>query len=336
MSGAVRVGVLGLGRIGAMHAELLHRRVAGARVSAVFDAEPARGAQVAARLGVDLAASAGELVARDDVDAVAICTSTDTHVELILAAAAAGKAIFCEKPIHLALDRVDACLAAVKRAGVPFQIGFNRRFDASFRAVRDGIDAGRVGKVELVVITSRDPAPDNEDYLRVSGGLFRDMTIHDFDMARFLLGEEPREVFATGSCLVDPVFAKLGDFDTVMVVLRTASGRLCHINNSVRAVYGYDQRIEVFGSSGMLRAGNRTSTSVEHSSADGIVTDKPLYFFLERYAESYAAELRSFVSCIEEGRVPAPGPEDGLRAMLLAEAALASSKSGKFEPVRAG
>jgi len=325
--------LFGAGQIGSIHA----RGIAvnpQARLKYVVDTRAEAAQRIAAATGAAIVDRDAAL-ADPAIKGVVIASATDTHADLAIAAAAAGKAIFCEKPIHLALDRVDACLAAVKRAGVPFQIGFNRRFDASFRAVRDGIDAGRVGKVELVIITSRDPAPDNEDYLRVSGGLFRDMTIHDFDMARFLLGEEPSEVFATGSCLVDPVFARLGDFDTVMVVLRTASGRLCHINNSVRAVYGYDQRIEVFGSSGMLRAGNRTPTSVEHSGADGIVTDKPLYFFLERYAESYAAELRSFVSCIEEGRVPAPGPEDGLRAMLLAEAALASSKSGRFEPVRA-
>src|SRR6266404_5503111 len=247
----IDLALFGAGQIGSIHA----RGIAAnpkARLKYVVDTR----AEAAQRIA---AATGAAIVDRDAALA-----------DPAIAAAAAGKAIFCEKPIHLTLDRVDACLAAVKRAGVPFQIGFNRRFDASFRAVRDGIDAGRVGKVELVVITSRDPAPDNEDYLRVSGGLFRDMTIHDFDMARFLLGEEPSEVFATGSCLVDPVFAKLGDFDTVMVVLRTKSGRLCHINNSVRAVYGYDQRVEVFGSSGMLRAGNRTPTSVEHSGVGGI------------------------------------------------------------------
>jgi myo-inositol 2-dehydrogenase/D-chiro-inositol 1-dehydrogenase len=328
----IELALFGAGQIGSIHA----RGIAAnpeARLKYVVDTRPEAAQRIAAATGaaiVDRATALGDAAIRG----VVIASATDTHAEIAIAAAQAGKAIFCEKPIDLALDRVDACLAAVARAGVPFQIGFNRRFDPSFRAVRDGIDSGRVGTVELVIITSRDPAPDNEDYLRVSGGLFRDMTIHDFDMARFLLGEEPVEVFAAGSCLVDPVFAKLGDFDTVMVVLRTASGKLCHINNSVRAVYGYDQRIEVFGSSGMLRAANRTPTSLEYSGADGIVSDKPLYFFLERYADAYAAELRSFVAAIAEGRAPVPGAEDGLRAMLLAEAALASSKSGRFEPVR--
>jgi myo-inositol 2-dehydrogenase / D-chiro-inositol 1-dehydrogenase len=328
----IELALFGAGQIGSIHA----RSIAAdprARLKYVVDTRQEAAQRIAAATGaaiVDRATALGDPAIRG----IVIASATDTHAEIAIAAAQAGKAIFCEKPIDLALDRVDACLAAVARAGIPFQIGFNRRFDPSFRAVRDGIDAGRVGTVELVVITSRDPAPDNEDYLRVSGGLFRDMTIHDFDMARFLLGEEPVEVFAAGSCLVDPVFARLGDFDTVMVVLRTASGKLCHINNSVRAVYGYDQRIEVLGSAGMLRAANRTPTSLEYSGADGIVSDKPLYFFLERYADAYAAELRGFVACIEEGRAPVPSAEDGRRAMLLAEAALASSKSGRFEPVR--
>ncbi len=328
----IELALFGAGQIGSIHA----RSIAAdpkARLKYVVDPRPDAAQRIVAATGAAIVDRATAL-ADPAIGGVVIASATDTHAEIAIAVAARGKAIFCEKPIDLALDRVDACLAAVARAGVPFQIGFNRRFDPSFRAVRDAIDAGRVGKVELVVITSRDPAPDSEDYLRVSGGLFRDMTIHDFDMARLLLGEEPSEVFATGSCLIDPVFARLGDFDTVMVVLRTASGRLCHINNSVRAVYGYDQRIEVFGSAGMLRAANLTPTSLEYSGADGIVSDKPLYFFLERYAEAYAAELRSFVASIAEGRQPVPGAEDGRRAMLLAEAALASSKSGRFEPVR--
>jgi myo-inositol 2-dehydrogenase/D-chiro-inositol 1-dehydrogenase len=328
----IELALFGAGQIGSMHARTIAadsrarlKYVVDLRADAAIRAAEATGAAV-----VDRATA----LADPKVAGVIIASATNTHAEIAIAAAVAGKAIFCEKPIDLALDRVDACLAAVKRAGVPFQIGFHRRFDPSFRAVRAGIDAGRIGKVELVAITSRDPQPDSEEYLRVSGGLFRDMTIHDFDMARFLLGEEPVEVFAAGSCLIDPVFAKLGDFDTVMATLRTASGRLCHINNSVRAVYGYDQRIEVLGSTGMLSAGNRTPTSLEYAGPDGIVADRPLRFFIERYAEAYAAELRSFVSCIADRRTPTPGAEDGLRAMLLAEAALASSRSGRFESVR--
>ena len=266
-----------------------------------------------------------------EVDGVMIAAATVTHADLAMAAAAKGKAIFCEKPIDLDLARTDACLEAVAQAGVLFQIGFNRRFDPSFHALKQRLDAGAIGRVEQVIITSRDPEPETEEALAGGGGVFREMTIHDFDMARHLLGEEPVRMFATGSCLVDPAYAKLGDYDTAMFILRTASGRQCHINNSVRATYGYDQRIEVLGSEGMLRAANRVPTSVELSTVAGVSTDKPLYFFVERYGEAYAAELDHFVTCIETGRTPDVGAQDGRRAMILCEAALASAKSGRFE-----
>jgi len=268
------------------------------------------------------------------IRAVVIASATRTHADLIIEAAAKGKAIFCEKPIDLDIARTDQCLAAVEKAGVPLQIGFNRRFDPSFAAVKKRIDAGEIGAVEQVIITSRDPEPESEEALAGGGGVFREMTIHDFDMARFLLGEEPIELFATGSSLVEPYYAKLGDYDTAMFILRTASGRQCHINNSVRAVYGYDQRIEVHGSKGMLQAGNRTPTSVSLSGESGIAADRPLYFFVERYAESYEAELDHFIQSISAGRTPAVGATDGRKAMVLCEAALASAKSGRFEPVR--
>jgi myo-inositol 2-dehydrogenase/D-chiro-inositol 1-dehydrogenase len=217
---------------------------------------------------------------------------------------------------------------------VHFQIGFNRRFDPSFRELKRRLEQGEIGSVEQVIITSRDPEPETEEQLAGGGGVFREMTIHDFDMARNLLGEEPVEVFATGSSLVSPAYAKLGDYDTAMFILRTASGRQCHINNSVRATYGYDQRLEVHGSKGMLRAANRTPTSVELSNSQSISTDKPLKFFIERYAESYAAELDHFVTCIEKNQTPEVGADDGRKAMILCEAALASAKSGRFEPIR--
>jgi len=247
----------------------------------------------------------------------------------VIAAAAAGKAIFCEKPIDLSLKRVDACLAAVKKAGVPMLVGFNRRFDPSFKALHDRLRAGEIGTVEQVIVTSRDPGLPPPEYLKVSGGQFRDMTIHDFDMARWLLGEEPVEVFATGSNLVEPWVGELGDVDSVMVVMRTASGRLAHINNSRRAVYGYDQRIEVLGSKGMLRAGNRTPTTVERAGADAVTCDLPLHFFLERYAEAYVAELKHFIAAIAAGERPSVGAPDGRQALVLADAAVESMKSGK-------
>jgi myo-inositol 2-dehydrogenase/D-chiro-inositol 1-dehydrogenase len=217
---------------------------------------------------------------------------------------------------------------------VPFQIGFNRRFDPSFRALKERLDGGEIGAVEQVIITSRDPEPETEEALAGGGGVFREMTIHDFDMARNLLDEEPVELFATGSSLVAPQYRKLGDYDTAMFILRTASGRQCHINNSVRAAYGYDQRIEVHGADGMLQAGNRLPTSVEMYGGKGISRDKPYYFFVERYAESYAAEVDDFISCVETGRKPAVTASDGRKAMILCEAALASARSGRFEPVK--
>ncbi|MDQ0473274.1 inositol 2-dehydrogenase [Labrys wisconsinensis] len=326
------VCLFGAGLIGSVHAVNLarHPRV---RLRYVVDPRPEAAARIAAQTGATVADAATAL---DDpaVGAVMIASATRSHADLAAAAAARGKAIFCEKPIDLDLARTDACLAAVRAAGVIFQIGFNRRFDPSFRALKHRLDAREIGSVEQVIITSRDPEPETEEALAAGGGVFREMTIHDFDMARHLLGEEPVALFATGSSLVSPAYARLGDYDTAMFVLRTASGRQCHINNSVRASYGYDQRIEVHGSDGMLRAGNRAPTSVEHSGVRAVSTDKPLHFFVERYAESYAAELDHFVACVEQGREPEVGAEDGRKAMILCEAALVSAASGRFEPVR--
>jgi myo-inositol 2-dehydrogenase/D-chiro-inositol 1-dehydrogenase len=260
---------------------------------------------------------------------VIIASSTDTHAELIIAAAQAGKAIFCEKPIDLSLKRVDQCLAAAKKAKVPLFIGFNRRFDPSFAALHARLTRGDIGSVEQVIVTSRDPGLPPLSYIKTSGGQFRDMTIHDFDMARWLLGEEPTEVFAYGSCLVDPAVGKAGDTDTVMVLLKTASGRQAHINNSRRASYGYDQRIEVHGAKGRLLAGNRTPTTVELADATSVSTDKPMYFFLERYAEAYRAELATFVECVLAKKPMPVGAADGRMAIVLAEAALKSLKTGR-------
>jgi myo-inositol 2-dehydrogenase/D-chiro-inositol 1-dehydrogenase len=328
----INLCLFGAGFIGSVHAGNLarHPRV---RFRYIVDARPDVAARVAAATGAE-AVDAETALADPELHGVMIASATKTHADLAMAAAVRGKAIFCEKPIDLDLARTDACLAAVKKAGALFQIGFNRRFDPSFRALKRRLDEGDIGAIEQVIITSRDPEAESEEALAAGGGVFREMTIHDFDMARNLLGEEPVEMFATGSCLVSPAYAKLGDYDTAMFILRTASGRQCHINNSVRASYGYDQRIEVHGAKGMLRAGNRTPTSVELSDAQAISTDKPLYFFVERYAESYAAELDHFVDCIEKQRQPEVGAEDGRKAMILCEAALASAKSGRFEPVR--
>jgi myo-inositol 2-dehydrogenase/D-chiro-inositol 1-dehydrogenase len=325
-NGMIEFAQFGAGRIGQIHAGNLARHPA-ARLRYVVDVDPRAAERLAERHGATVADC--ETAMRDPkVGAVVIASSTDTHAELVIQAAAAGKAIFCEKPIDLSLERVDACLKAVKEAGVPMLVGFNRRFDPSFKALHDRLAAGEIGAVEQVVITSRDPGLPPQEYLKVSGGQFRDMTIHDFDMARWLLGEEPVELFATGSCLVERRVAELGDIDSAMVVMRTAGGKLAHINNSRRAVYGYDQRIEVLGSKGMLSAGNRTPTTVERAGADAVARDKPLYFFLERYAEAYVAEMAHFIETVSAGGKPSVGPRDGRQALVLAEAALQSLKTG--------
>ncbi len=325
--------VFGAGRIGSIHAGNIARHT-NAHLKYIIDVNSRAAASLAARHGATVTDTATAL-ADTSIGAVLIASSTDTHADLCIAAAKAGKAIFCEKPIDLSLDRVDACLAAVKGAGVPMLVGFNRRFDPSFANLRARIASGDVGAVEQVIITSRDPGLPPLAYLKVSGGQFRDMTIHDFDMARWLLGEEPATLYATASCLVDPAVAAVGDVDSCMIVMRTASGRLCHINNSRRASYGYDQRIEVHGAAGRLMASNITPTTVELANAQSVSIDKPVHFFLERYAEAYIRELDAFVAALTDKKPMPVGAEDGRRALILAETALASLKSGHAEAVPA-
>ncbi|HYD85771.1 MAG TPA: inositol 2-dehydrogenase [Opitutus sp.] len=316
----------GAGRIGAIHASNL--AAAGAQLLYVVDVNELAAAKLAATHGARVA-DAAKVFADRNVDAVIIASSTDTHADLAIAAARAGKAIFCEKPIDLSLRRVDACLKVVNQTRVPMFVGFNRRFDPSFRALRERIGKGEIGSVEQVIVSSRDPGLPPISYLKVSGGQFRDMTIHDFDMARWLLGEEPVEVFAYGSCLVDRAVGKIGDTDSAMVLLRTASGRLAHINNSRRATYGYDQRIEVHGSKGRLIAGNHQPTTVQLADERAVSEDKPLYFFLERYAEAYRAELIAFVDAVREGKPMAVTANDGRQAIVLAEAAVKSLRTNR-------
>ena len=317
----------GGGRIGQIHAANLAAHAA-TRLKYVIDIDVKAAGLLAARHDAKVS-TAAEALADPAVDAVIIASSTDTHADLAIAAAKAGKAIFCEKPIDLSLARVDACLAAVNAAGVPMLVGFNRRFDPSFAELKARIDAGAIGAVEQIIISSRDPSLPPISYLKVSGGQFRDMTIHDFDMARWLLGEEPEEVFAFGSVLVDPAVGTAGDIDSAMVLLKTRSGRLAHINNSRRASYGYDQRIEVHGAKGRLIAGNRTASTVELADANSVQTDKPLHFFLERYAEAYKRELDAFVAAVENKSPMPVGAADGRLALVLAEAALLSSQTGR-------
>jgi myo-inositol 2-dehydrogenase/D-chiro-inositol 1-dehydrogenase len=317
----VRVGVLGTGRIGRMHAELVARRVPEAALAAVYDVKAGAASKVAASLGVPAAADAHELIDSPDIDAVAICTSTETHVALIEAAAVAGKAIFCEKPIAQDLDLVDQALSAVDRAGVLFMVGFNRRFDPAHRSVRDAVASGAVGDVHVLRITSRDPEPPPAAYVRVSGGIFRDMTIHDFDMARYVTGSDVVDVTARGAVRIDPMFAEAGDVDTAVVVMTHENGALTVIDNSRRAVYGFDQRVEAFGSEGVAASENAAAHTGLVRTAEGLSGPPLAYFFLERYLQSYIDEWSAFVAAVSGGEgSPVPGA-DGRAALVAALAA---------------
>jgi myo-inositol 2-dehydrogenase/D-chiro-inositol 1-dehydrogenase len=317
----VRLGVLGTGRIGRMHAELVARRVQGAKLAAVYDVNAEAAATVAESLGVPAARDAHELIGSPEVDAVAICTSTETHVELIEATAAAGKPIFSEKPIAQDLAQVDRALAAVDRAGVLFMVGFNRRFDPAHRSVHDAVASGVVGDVHVLRITSRDPEPPPAGYVRVSGGIFRDMTIHDFDMARYVTGSDVLEVTARGAVRIDPMFAEAGDVDTAVVVLTHENGALTVIDNSRRAVYGFDQRVEAFGSAGVAASENAPAHTGLVRTASGLSGPPLAHFFLERYLQSYIDEWSAFVAAARDGGAsPVPGT-DGRAALAAALAA---------------
>ncbi len=327
----INIGVIGAGRIGRVHAEHLATRIPTARLAAVADIKATAAAELAARWGVPAYTDPRYLLDDPDITAVAICSSTDTHAHFIMAAAQAGKHIFCEKPIDLDLARIDQALQAVAAAGVKLMVGFNRRFDPGFRKARTLVADGTIGTVHVLRITSRDPAPPPLAYVRVSGGLFLDMTIHDFDMARYL-GGEVEEVFAAGSVLVDPAIGAAGDIDTAIVLLRFQGGALGAIDNSRRAVYGYDQRVEVFGSDGMVVVGNRTPDSLVLSDAHGVHSALPLYFFMERYTESFLAEMMAFVECLQEDKPPPVSGYDGRQAVVIALAAQRSLRERR--PVR--
>jgi myo-inositol 2-dehydrogenase/D-chiro-inositol 1-dehydrogenase len=316
----VRIGVIGAGRIGRLHAELLARRVPGAAVGAVCDALPAAAAELAESLDVPVAGGIDELLS-GDVDAVAICTSSDTHVDLVQAAAAAGKAIFCEKPLSLELAELERALAVVAETGVPFMVGFNRRFDPAHASVRAAVAAGQVGEPHLVRISSRDPEPPPASYVRSSGGIFLDMTIHDFDMARFVTGSEVVEVYAQGAVRISPDFADAGDVDTALVTLRHANGCLTAIDNSRASAYGFDQRVEVFGSAGMAASENPPAHPGVVTTAAGAQRPALPHFFLERYLMSYELEWRAFIEAIRDGVPPPVGPVDARAPLVIGLAA---------------
>ena len=322
----VRFGILGAGRIGKVHAATIAN---SSQASAAYVADALPEAAKALAESVGAAVRSVEEVIASDVDAILIATPTDTHADLIEQAARAGKAILCEKPVSLSVERIEACLPVVEKAGVPLMIGFNRRFDPNFAGLRARLAAGEIGDVELVTIISRDPAPPPVSYVARSGGLYRDMMIHDFDMARFLVGEEFVTVAALGGALVDKAIGEAGDVDTAAVQMQTASGKIAVITNSRRASYGYDQRMEVHGSKGMLRAGNVHMSTVERADGQGFTADVIQNFFIDRYVAAYAAEVRSFIDAMTRGTRPTPSGHDGLMAQRLAEAATRSAATGQ-------
>lgn len=318
----IEVALFGAGRIGKIHAANLAAQP-GVQFKYVVDVNQEAAAALAARHGGS-SATVEAALADPAIKAVVVASSTDTHADLILRSAAAGKAIFCEKPVDLTIDRARACAAAVREAKVLCMLGFQRRYDPTFNAVKTRLEAGEIGTPELLVVTSRDPGPPPVSYIKVSGGIFKDMLIHDFDIFRWILDDEAVSVHATGSCLVDPAIGEAGDLDTAVVTIRTAQGRLCQINASRRAAYGYDQRFEVLGSKGMLQAGNHKPTEVTAYGTVNVSVDKPEDFFLERYRHAYAQEMAHFFDALSHGTPLRTTVHDGLKALELAEAATLS------------
>jgi len=326
----VNIGLIGAGRIGKLHAEHLAYRLPDANLVAISDINGDAARACAERLGVGIASEDPRAVLENGaIEAVVICSSTNTHAALIEQAAAAGKHIFCEKPIDLSLERIDRALQAVSASGVKLQIGFNRRFDPSFKRVHDVVAEGQVGTPHILRITSRDPAPPPISYIKVSGGIFLDMTIHDFDMARYLMESEVTEVFAAGGVMVDPEIGQAGDVDTAIITLRFANGALGTIDNSRQAVYGYDQRVEVFGSDGVAVADNHTADRATVSNTQGVHGALPFYFFIERYTEAYIAEMQAFIQCVQNDEIPPVTGADGRAAAAIGYAALQSLREGR-------
>ena len=321
----LKVGLLGAGRIGQVHAAVVAAHE-GSKLAAISDLYAPAAEELAAKYHAQVMSS-DDIIADNVIDVVLIATSTDTHSDLIEAATQAGKVVMCEKPVDLSLERARSCLQAVSATGRPVMIGFNRRFDPSFTAIRDSLAAGQIGKAELLSITSFDPAPPPVEYIKVSGGMFRDMMIHDFDMTNFIMGETPVSISASGACLVDPEIGRAGDIDTAVVTLSYADGKLAVIKNSRRAAYGYDQRLELLGADGLLQAQNMLENTVVKSTGQGVISAKPTYFFIERYMSAYKAEWAAFVAAVQEGNDMPVSLQDGVQALAMAEAAQLSFDS---------
>jgi myo-inositol 2-dehydrogenase/D-chiro-inositol 1-dehydrogenase len=326
MSGKkLHFGIIGAGRIGKVHAETLAFRLPEAEVTAVADVNAEAAAALAKRCNIpQVAASAEEIIGDKSIDAVLICSPTGTHADLIVKAAQAGKHIFCEKPIAFSLKKIDAALEAVKQAGVQMQIGFNRRFDSNFARVRKAVASGEIGTPLMMHIISRDPAPPPIEYLRASGGIFLDMTIHDFDMARFLIGDEVEEIYTAAGVMVDPAIGEAGDLDTALVLMRFRNGVIGTIDNCRKAPYGYDQRVEILGSAGKIATENRYSNEAVVSTGKSVYNDLPLNFFMDRYTESFALELGAFTAAVLAGK---PTPVTGIDGRIPVAMALAARKS---------
>lgn len=329
MSKKLKIGIIGAGRIGKLHANNLVNRVPDAELIAISDVYAPAAKELAEKLNVpNWYDDYHKILENPDVEAVFICSSTDTHSPISIEAARAGKHIFCEKPIDHDLDKIKVVLEEVKKAGVKYQVGFNRRFDRNFKHVHEVVQSGGIGDVQIVKVTSRDPEAPPLSYVKVSGGIFVDMTIHDFDMVRYLSGSEVTEVSAVGACLVNPEIGAAGDVDTCIITLRFANGALGVIDNSRQAVYGYDQRIEVFGSKGCITADNETPNNTTLYTADGVTKEKPLWFFLERYNDAFIAEENAFVDACLNDHPTAVGAFDGLQPVRIAIAAKESCEKG--------
>jgi myo-inositol 2-dehydrogenase/D-chiro-inositol 1-dehydrogenase len=324
----IEVALFGAGRIGKIHGANLAAQP-GVKLRYVVDVNAAAAGELAQRHGARVA-DADAALKDVAVKAVVVASSTDTHAELIMRAAKAGKAIFCEKPVDLALDRARACIDVVATAGVLCMIGFQRRFDPTFSALKQRLDAGEIGNPEMLIITSRDPGPPPISYIQVSGGIFKDMLIHDFDVFRWILGDEAQSVYATGSCLVQKEIGDAGDVDSTAVTIRTKAGRLCQINTTRRAAYGYDQRFEVLGAKGQLQAGNHKPTEVFAHTAASVSEDKPAHFFLERYRAAYALEIAHFFDALTHGKPVRTTLQDGVKALELADAATRSWREDRI------
>ena len=326
----IGVGVIGTGRIGKLHIEHLCQNIPNAEVVAICSLDTEIAETLTEQFNIPkITSDYLTLLTDSQIDAVIVASSTDTHVEICQAAAKAGKHIFCEKPIALDLKKIDETLTIVEKASVKFQVGFNRRFDASFRRVREAVASGEIGEPHILHITSRDPAPPPIEYVKVSGGIFLDMTIHDFDMARYLIDDEVVEIFAVGGVRVDPKIGEVGDIDTAIITLRFQNGVLATIDNSRKAIYGYDQRVEVFGSKGMITVENPLTDTVTISGSEGSHTASPPYFFVERYKEAYLSELQTFVRSIQEDMHPAVTGADGRAPIVMGYAALKSLRENR-------